>query len=85
MRDAAGDEVAGILVESIQGEGGYIVTPPGFFPALRELLKKRFPTARILPFTEFPQGPQVGGIDDDKTAELLAGKGCRAVIIGNAG
>ncbi len=31
------DEVAGILVESIQGEGGYIVPPPGFFPALRDL------------------------------------------------
>ncbi len=29
--------VAGILVEPIQGEGGYIVPPPGFFPALREL------------------------------------------------
>jgi len=34
------DEVAGILVESIQGEGGYIVPPPGFFPALRELCDK---------------------------------------------
>src|SRR5512142_112507 len=31
------DEVAGILVESIQGEGGYIVPPAGFFPALRKL------------------------------------------------
>lgn len=30
-------DVAGILVESIQGEGGYIVPTPGFFPALREL------------------------------------------------
>ncbi|HNT77927.1 MAG TPA: acetyl ornithine aminotransferase family protein [Anaerolineae bacterium] len=30
-------EVAGILVEPIQGEGGYIVPPPSFFPALREL------------------------------------------------
>jgi len=30
-------EVAGILVETIQGEGGYIVPPPGFFPALRRL------------------------------------------------
>lgn len=30
-------EVAGILVESIQGEGGYIVPPPGFYPALRKL------------------------------------------------
>ncbi len=34
------DEVAGVLVESIQGEGGYIVPPPGFFPALRELCDK---------------------------------------------
>ena len=31
------DEVAGILVEPVQGEGGYIVPPPGFFPALRRL------------------------------------------------
>ena len=34
------DEVAGILVESIQGEGGYIVPPPGFYPALRALCDK---------------------------------------------
>lgn len=31
------DEVAGILVEPVQGEGGYIVPPAGFFPALRRL------------------------------------------------
>ena len=31
------DEVAAILVEPIQGEGGYIVPPPHFFPRLREL------------------------------------------------
>ena len=30
-------EVAGIFVESIQGEGGYIVPPPDFYPALRDL------------------------------------------------
>lgn len=30
-------EVAGILVEPIQGEGGYIIPPAGFFPALRKL------------------------------------------------
>ncbi|HSM26130.1 MAG TPA: acetyl ornithine aminotransferase family protein, partial [Anaerolineaceae bacterium] len=34
------DEVAGILVEPIQGEGGYIVPPAGFFPALRQLCDK---------------------------------------------
>ncbi len=34
------EEVAGILVESIQGEGGYVVPAPGFFPALRKLCDK---------------------------------------------
>jgi 4-aminobutyrate aminotransferase len=33
-------DVAGILVEPIQGEGGYIIPPAGFFPALRELCDK---------------------------------------------
>jgi 4-aminobutyrate aminotransferase len=33
-------EVAGILVESIQGEGGYIIPTPGFYPALRNLCDK---------------------------------------------
>ena len=31
------EEVAGILVEPIQGEGGYVIPPAGFFPALRDL------------------------------------------------
>jgi len=31
------EDVAAILIEPIQGEGGYIVPTPGFFPALREL------------------------------------------------
>jgi len=35
-----GDEVAGILVEPIQGEGGYVLPTPGFFPALRKLCDK---------------------------------------------
>jgi len=31
------DEVAAVVVEPIQGEGGYIVPPPHFFPRLRQL------------------------------------------------
>ena len=31
------DDVAGIIIEPIQGEGGYIVPPDDFFPRLREL------------------------------------------------
>jgi 4-aminobutyrate aminotransferase len=34
------EEVAGILVEPIQGEGGYVVPAAGFFPALRALCDK---------------------------------------------
>jgi 4-aminobutyrate aminotransferase len=34
------EEVAGILVETIQGEGGYLVPPDDFFPALRRLCDK---------------------------------------------
>ena len=33
----APDEVAAIVVEPIQGEGGYVVPPPAFFQGLREL------------------------------------------------
>jgi 4-aminobutyrate aminotransferase len=33
-------DVAGILVEPIQGEGGYIVPAPNFFPRLREVCDK---------------------------------------------
>jgi 4-aminobutyrate aminotransferase len=31
------EDVAAVLVEPIQGEGGYVVPAPGFFPRLREL------------------------------------------------
>ncbi len=33
-------EIAGILVETIQGEGGYVLPAPGFYPALRALCDK---------------------------------------------
>lgn len=31
------EDVAAIVVEPIQGEGGYVVPPPGFLPKLREI------------------------------------------------
>jgi len=34
------EDIAGILVEPIQGEGGYVVPAQGFFPALRKLCDK---------------------------------------------
>jgi 4-aminobutyrate aminotransferase len=37
VHDAPPEEVAAVLVEPIQGEGGYVVPPASFFPRLREL------------------------------------------------
>lgn len=34
------DEVAAILLEPMQGEGGYVIPPPSFFPRLRALCDK---------------------------------------------
>ncbi len=39
-RIAAPDEIAAIVVEPIQGEGGYIVPPDEFLPRLAELAKR---------------------------------------------
>jgi 4-aminobutyrate aminotransferase len=36
-RLAPADEFAAVIVEPIQGEGGYVVPEPGFLPGLREL------------------------------------------------
>ncbi len=36
----APDEVAAVVVEPIQGEGGYVVPPPSFLLGLRELTRK---------------------------------------------
>ena len=37
QRTVPPSEVAAILVEPIQGEGGYLVPPPSFLPGLRAL------------------------------------------------
>lgn len=58
------------------------------FPIVRELLKKRFPGIKILPYTEFPFFPG----DDRPTAQqelaksiaaVARDKGCDAIISGN--
>jgi 4-aminobutyrate aminotransferase len=36
----APDEIAAVVVEPIQGEGGYVVPPPSFLQGLRELTRK---------------------------------------------
>jgi hypothetical protein len=52
-------------------------------PEIRKLLREKYPSAKFIPYTEFPMGNT--GIDSEKAADLLVKKGCQAVIIGNAG
>ncbi len=51
------------------------------FPVIRELLQRRFPDVRIVPYTEFPS---MYGIEADVLSKLLREKGCDGAIVGNA-
>jgi hypothetical protein len=55
------------------------------FPLLADLLKKQFPTIKIVSWEEFPRDGDHGYPDFDKNPGLLKSKGCDAVILGNAG
>jgi len=57
------------------------------FPVIRELLQKKFPSVRFVPFTEMPPSPH--GASHElvlgKIVEQIKEKRCDAVLIGNGG
>jgi hypothetical protein len=53
------------------------------FPAIRDHLQRRFPTAKIIPYTEFPQGKMELENAED-IGDMILKKGGQAVIVGNA-
>lgn len=56
------------------------------FPVIRELLQRQFPTAKFIPWDQFPHGNVAErGIDNDETIKKVKAAGCQAVIVGNAG
>ncbi len=60
------------------------------FPVIRELLKKKYPGIKIVPYTEMPKHHSMEdqGATNEGSEELIAAlkeKGCDAVISGNAG
>ena len=59
-RSVPPSEVAAILVEPIQGEGGYLVPPPGFLAGLRELCDEH---GILLIFDEVQIGDRPHGQD----------------------
>jgi hypothetical protein len=58
------------------------------FPVIRELLQRRFPDVKMVPYTEFAIGvpkatPRWGPYD--RVGEILREKECDAVLLGNGG
>ena len=58
------------------------------FPAIRQLLKQRYPTVKVIPYTEFPflhggDNPTQQRQLAKQLAILAKEKGCNAVISGN--
>ena len=51
------------------------------FPVIREMLKKRFPDVKIIPFNKFPYGYE---IDDDQVAGIVKEKGGQGVLVASA-
>ncbi len=51
------------------------------FPLIQELLQRRFPNAKIIPYSEFPSAY---GVEGDVLRKVIKEKGCDAVIVGNA-
>ncbi|MEE8418780.1 MAG: hypothetical protein V3S02_01560 [Dehalococcoidales bacterium] len=55
--------------------------PHRTFPLIEQEIKKRFPTATFIPYTEFPQGLN---ISNEEVAAAVKARGADACIIGNA-
>ena len=55
--------------------------PHRTFPLIEAEIKARYPGARFIPYTEFPQGL---GICEEAVAASVKAKGADACVIGNA-
>ena len=52
------------------------------FPLIRGLLQKHVPGLKIIPYTELPFGSRL--MDVEEIGDIVRGKGCHAVIVGNS-
>ena len=59
------------------------------FPVIRELLQKRFPDVKVVPYSDFTRDLSSGEYpywaSPDKIGEVLRAKGCDAILAGNGG
>ena len=49
------------------------------FPLIRDLLKRRYPEVRFVPYTELPHGAD-DIVDNEEIGDIVAAKKCDAVI-----
>jgi hypothetical protein len=81
-------ELFSARLDSLEGKTICEVSNSGWearrtFPLIRELLQQAYPTATIIPYTDFPEGTH--NIDVDEIGAMVKEKGCEAAILGNAG
>jgi hypothetical protein len=60
------------------------------FPVIRDLLQKKYPGVKVVPYTDMPphhmlENPGVTNTASDELIAALREKGCDAVISGNGG
>ncbi len=83
-------------LETLEGKTVCEIWNGGFkadvmFPIIEQMLRERYPTVRMIPFTEFPT-VTIASLGSARKAETLEAvraallaKGCDAVITGNGG
>jgi hypothetical protein len=90
--DPSGDhEITHLFAERIGTMDGKVIAelasdavkwqPHRTFPLIETEIKRRYPEARFIPYTEFPQGL---GISEEAVAASVKAKGADACVIGNA-
>ena len=59
------------------------------FPVIRELLKKKYPDVKVVPYSDFPAEYATDDLPFwapiDRIPEILREKGCDALLVGNGG
>jgi hypothetical protein len=76
LPDLNGKVIAELAVDATKWQ------PHRTMPYIADLLKKQYPTIKIIPMQEFPMGLQ---ISEDRVIQQVMARKPDAVIIGNAG
>ena len=80
------DTLNGKTIGELATTGAVYWRADATFPIIRTLIQKQYPDVKFVPYTEFPDGRSENyPVPLDEIGELLRGKGCDAVLVGNGG